>query len=151
MELCSGTLGKELIKRAVEIGESASTWQDLCETCYKRILIHEEPSRDPDAPLPQEIPGVEFTEKSYSTVYFAEQMPLMFAGFSFGKGTADSICATVTLGRDCDSTATAVGFLVGALNGLDGLPAEWVSQVQKSNLRELDLKQMGKALAEKEV
>ena len=148
IDLCEGSLGKALIQRAVEVGESAKTWQELCDTAYARLLIHEDPPRDPNAPLPEEIPGVEFTDEIYAKVYFAEQMPLMFAGFSFGKGKAESVCTTVTLGRDCDSTATAVGFLVGALHGLEGFPEEWVAGVQESNLRELDLMQMGNDLVQ---
>lgn len=148
IELCDGSLASGLLERAVEVGESAATWQELCDIAYKRLLIHEEPPREIDAPLPAEVPGIDFTEKGYAKVWFAEQMPLMFAGFAFGKGTPDSICATVTMGRDCDSTATAVGFLVGALVGLEGLPDQWVDEVQKSNLSELDLMKVGNDLCD---
>lgn len=55
VELCGGSLGKKLIQRAVEIGESAVSWQELCETCYRRLLIHEDPPRDIDADMPPEI------------------------------------------------------------------------------------------------
>jgi ADP-ribosylglycohydrolase len=146
LNLCEGSFAKDLIKRAVEVGELSTTWSELCENVYKRILIQEEPPRDKNASLPPEIQGVEFTNEKYTSVYFAEQVPLMFAGFVFGKGKVESINATVMLGRDCDSTATAVGFLVGGLNGHNNLPEKWVSAVQQSNLNELDLLKMGNRL-----
>ena len=70
----------------------------------------------------------------------------MFAGFTFSRGKLKSIQTTVMLGRDCDSTATAVGFLVGGLIGLDNLPKDWVNAVQKSNINELDLLKIGEDL-----
>ena len=146
LELCRGTLSKALLSRAIEVGESSGSQPELCENVYRRMLIHREPPRDVNGVLQPELPGTEDTDESYSSIYFVEQIPLMFAGLAFGRGDIGSIAATVMLGRDCDSTATAVGFLVGALHGLSALPREWVEMVEGSNLSELDLMAMGRDL-----
>jgi ADP-ribosylglycohydrolase len=84
-----------------------------------------------------------------ATVLWAEQIPLAFASFVFGRGDfADSMIACVNLGRDADSIAATTGRLAGALSGLSGLPADWVEILQTVNIEEMDLLAQGNRLAD---
>ena len=45
----------------------------------------------------------------------------------------ESIVSAANFGRDCDSIACMVGYVVGALHGIDGLPKSWVQAVMSAN------------------
>ena len=52
----------------------------------------------------------------------------------YTKGdTVDSILIAVNYGRDNDTIASIVGGIVGALNGIDSFPEEWVKTVEDAN------------------
>ena len=71
---------------------------------------------------------------------WAEQIPLAFAAFLYGKGDfVKTMTSCVSLGRDTDSIATTCGSWIGGLVGLKGIPADWVETIQTVNLREIDL------------
>ncbi len=135
----SGPLAKKLLNRAIDIAERADNVWDLAEKLYARALIHKEPSRELDGPMPPEIGAVDYTDEQYMTCYYAEQIPLAMAAFVFAKGEPDAIPVCCSVGRDCDSIGTAVGGWVGGLHGLSGLPKEWVEPVQAVNLKYLNL------------
>ena len=40
----------------------------------------------------------------------------------------EAVLGGVNYGRDCDSIATMAGAIAGALGGLGGVPADWVSE-----------------------
>ena len=74
-------------------------------------------------------------------------VPLAIAAFVFGKGDPrTAIPCACMIGRDADTTATAVGSWVGALHGESGLPKEWVKGVCEVNLKEIDIRDLAEKL-----
>lgn len=145
-----GPLATQLLERAIRIaGEASDTW-DLADRLYEEVLMSEtahiwevtpqDPPTAVDAPMPPRHAPLEDTDEPYTTFFFAEQIPLALAAFVFAKGEIEAIPVCVNLGRDCDTTATTVGALVGALHGESALPGEWVEQVCAANMREVDLR-----------
>jgi ADP-ribosylglycohydrolase len=153
-----GPLATQLLERAVRIaGEAEDTW-DLAARLYDETLMSEtahiweitpdDPPIAADAPLPPRHAPVEDSDVSYTTYYFAEQIPLALAAFVFTKGSVEAIAVCVNLGRDCDTTATTVGALVGALHGESGLPRDWIETVCAANRQEIDLRRQAEQLVE---
>ncbi len=152
-----GTLATALLQRAIRIaGEASDTW-DLARRLYDEVLMPEtahiweitpdDPPTAADAPLPAPRAPVQDSDESYTTYFFAEQVPLAVAAFVFEKGAVAAIPTCVNLGRDCDTTGTLVGALVGALHGESGLPDDWVDAVCTANLAEMDLRDQADALS----
>jgi ADP-ribosylglycohydrolase len=48
-----------------------------------------------------------------------------------GQDTRDAILAGVNFGRDCDCISYVAAGLAGALNGIEGIPAEWIEIVEE--------------------
>jgi ADP-ribosylglycohydrolase len=44
----------------------------------------------------------------------------------------------VNYGRDSDSIATMTGAISGALNGVSGIPSEWLSRVESASRRNFE-------------
>lgn len=44
-----------------------------------------------------------------------------------------AIFGAINYGRDCDTYATVVGAIVGALHGIDALPADWAETIERVN------------------
>jgi ADP-ribosylglycohydrolase len=153
----AGPLARKLFERGLEIGRSASSFDELWRALYQKALMPENvvkkgfPEsagmiRVADAPMPPTHPWVEDTDEKYATNALAEQMPLAAAVFVFAKGEPRAICQAAMLGRDADSIATTVGSWVGALNGLSGLPVDWVETVSRVNLVEVDIRGLAEGL-----
>ncbi|WP_223275035.1 ADP-ribosylglycohydrolase family protein, partial [Tateyamaria sp. syn59] len=152
-----GPLAIALIDRALRIaGEATDTW-DLAARLYDEVLFSEtahiweitpeDPPTAADAPVPARHAPLEDTDEPYTTFFFAEQIPLAVAAFAYAKGEVEALPVCVNLGRDCDTTATLVGALVGALHGEQALPDEWVHAVCTVNSAEIDLRGQGEALS----
>jgi ADP-ribosylglycohydrolase len=64
----------------------------------------------------------------------AEAVPAVFGILAASKGnTAEGIYAGVNIGSDTDTVATMVGGILGALNGLRGMPESWLPLLEKIN------------------
>jgi ADP-ribosylglycohydrolase len=62
----------------------------------------------------------------------AESMAIGFAMFTAAKGDyVQTVQGCVNFGRDNDSSASFGGALAGAFHGTDGIPQEWIAQVEK--------------------
>jgi len=157
MRASTESLPRTLIDRAVTIGEEAPTFDALVDELYERALFPEPDSRkeapqELDAPLPSPHRPVPYTDERYVGHYNHEQVPLAVAGFVFSEGAPEaSICTTVNIGRDCDSTATSVGSWVGALHGESALPDEWVDTVCAVNEEDVDIRGLADSLLASEV
>jgi ADP-ribosylglycohydrolase len=70
-----------------------------------------------------------------------ETIPLALALFLLGEGNLERcVCYAANLGRDADTIATMVGAIAGALNGTQGIRADWAAkahQVSATDQREL--------------
>ena len=144
----SGPLARKLLQRAVDIANSSADVWDLAERLYASVLMQQspEPPRQVDAPVPEVVVPLDYTDEIYQTCYFAEQIPLAIAAFAYAKGSPNAIPVCCTLGRDCDTTATTVGAWVGALHGESGLPKDWVDTVCQANLAEIDIRGLAEKL-----
>lgn len=140
-----GSTASTLLERGVEVGRTATGFDDLVDKAYSRLLLKEAPL-DADAPVPEPLDPLPYSDEGYSSVLLAEQVPLELAALTYCRGDISSVPTAVMLGRDCDSTATTVGSWIGALHGLESLPRDWVDTVQNANLSELDLMNLGREL-----
>jgi len=146
------SLAQNLLERAIDIAhKSKNTW-DLIERLYHNALISGDrykrdqiPPTAADGPMPLFIEPLEYSDNPYSSIYFAEQIPLAIAAFVYAEGEPQAILTACMIGRDADSIATTVGSWVGALQGLSSLPKEWSDTVCEVNMKEIDIH----ALAEK--
>ncbi|MYL32161.1 hypothetical protein GLW08_05245 [Pontibacillus yanchengensis] len=152
-----GPLAATLIKRAISLAEEATDIWDLAEKLYQHALmpntahIWEITGQDPpierDAPLPPKVEPIDYSDESYTTFFFAEQIPFAIAAFVFKGGNVSAIPACCNLGRDTDTNANLVGAWVGALHGESALPTEWVEQVIEVNKKELEVRALAEELA----
>lgn len=60
--------------------------------------------------------------------------------------TVDGICAAVNMGNDTDTVATMVGGILGALNGVQSMPDEYLNIIEKEN--HFNLKELAKQIME---
>jgi ADP-ribosylglycohydrolase len=148
-----GPLATKLLQRAIDIALQAASFDELVDRLYQTVLVPaknrqnpQEPSREIDGPLPPMYKPLEDSDDRYSSVYYAEQVPLAVAAFVYGQGEPQAIPTCCMLGRDCDSTATTVGAWAGALHGESGLPAEWAETVCAVNVNEIDIRGLAEQL-----
>jgi ADP-ribosylglycohydrolase len=76
----------------------------------------------------------------------AEAVPAVFGILVASRGdVAEGIYAGVNIGSDTDTVATMVGGILGALNGIRGMPETWLSLLEKNN--SFDMVGMAKEIA----
>lgn len=69
-----------------------------------------------------------------SGLHAAEAIPTVFGLIVASKGnTMEAIKAAVNIGSDTDTVATMVGGILGALNGIQSIPSEYIEILEKSN------------------
>lgn len=141
-----GPLARKLLGRGVDIGRNSRNFEDLVDKLYHNCLLNEAPTAV-DVSLPTPLEPLEDTDEGYTSPLLAEQVPLALATFIFSKGDPQrAIPCACMIGRDADTIATTVGSWVGALHGESGLPKEWVDQVCRVNLKEIDIRGLGEKL-----
>lgn len=143
----AGPLSRKLIQRAQRIAaDHAADLDAFIAAIYKECLV-DQGTGDLDGPLPPS--HVPTSPYRGATILWAEQIPLAFAAFIFGKGDfVNTMVACVNLGRDSDSIASTCGSLIGALVGVDGIPSDWVQAMQTVNIKEIDLLARANKLAD---
>jgi hypothetical protein len=84
----------------------------------------------------------------WEAVFSLEMVPCALALCLIAQGDAEqAIIGATNMGRDSDTIAAMAGELMGALGGIEILPAAWVEKVTRLN-PEPDLAQMAKTLSE---
>jgi hypothetical protein len=84
----------------------------------------------------------------WEAVFSLEMVPCALALCLIARGDAEqAIIGATNMGRDSDTIAAIAGELMGALGGIEALPAAWVDKVIRLN-PEPDLAQMATALVE---
>lgn len=143
----AGPLARKLLDRARRIAEAhAGDLDGFIEGIYAEALVAEG-TGDLEGPMPD--PAVPGDPYRGATILWAEQIPLAFAAFVYGQGDfGRTMTACVNLGRDADSIASTCGSWIGALAGLQGIPADWVETIQRVNAREIDLLARANRLAD---
>lgn len=75
----------------------------------------------------------------------AESVPAAFGLMTAAGGrTKDAILAAVNIGSDTDTVATIVGGILGALNGIESMPPEYLTVIEAEN--DINLRQMAKQI-----
>ena len=140
-------LGKKLLLRAKRIAEThAGNLDRFIDAVYFEALV-EECTGELDGPMPKR--AVTTNPYRGATVLWAEQIPLAFAAFVFGKGNfLDTMVACINLGRDCDSTGSTCGSWIGGLVGKNEIPEDWVSKMQNVNINHMNIQQTASKLAD---
>lgn len=143
----AGPLARKLMERTMRIAQQHEGDLDgFVEGIYAEALVTE-CTTEIDGPMPAQ--AVAANPYRGATVLYAEQIPLAFGAFVFGKGDfVNSLVASVHLGRDTDSICATTGRLVGGLVGLRGMPTAWVETMQSVNGDKLDLLARANQLAD---
>lgn len=134
----AGPLARKLLARAKRVAEEHDgDLEGFIRAVYSECLVTK-CSGELDGPMPE--PAVASDPYRGATVLWAEQIPLAYAAFIFGKGDfKNTLTSCASLGRDTDSIASTCGSWAGGLVGLRGIPVEWVNAMQSVNRREMDL------------
>lgn len=65
-----------------------------------------------------------------------EELPIAIGMLVVGKGDfRKSVLGGVNYGRDSDSIATMSGSIAGGLNGIENIPSDWLSEIEKASRR----------------
>jgi ADP-ribosylglycohydrolase len=114
------------LERLLEIATKCRDASELYEPFYRDFLV---------------------TFPPWDSVWIMEMIPAALAVCYVAKDDpAAAIIGAANLGRDADTIASIAGELMGALHGVDALPAEWVEQVERLN-PEPDMAEMAAGLA----
>jgi ADP-ribosylglycohydrolase len=104
-----------------------------------------------DAMAPFDTVGPDFRDPGHgarrpSRLHAIEELPVALGLLIIAGGSCrEAVLGAVNYGRDADSIATMAGAVAGALNGIDGVPADWVADVEREG--RLDLAGSGIAMA----
>jgi ADP-ribosylglycohydrolase len=65
-----------------------------------------------------------------------EELPIAIGMFAVAGGDfKKSVLGGVNYGRDSDSIATMAGSIAGGLNGIENIPSDWLSDIEKASRR----------------
>lgn len=127
----AGSLGRDAnefvgrLNRLLEIAAHCEDVFELREPFYREFLV---------------------TFPPWDAVFPLEMVPCALALCLIARGDAEqAIIGAANIGRDCDTIAAMAGELMGALYGIQALPAAWVEQVLRLNPQP-DLAQMAEDL-----
>jgi hypothetical protein len=127
----AGSLGRDAnefvgrLKRLLEIAARCEDVLELREPFYREFLV---------------------TFPPWDGVFSLEMVPCALALCLIAKDDAEqAIIGATNMGRDSDTIAAMAGELMGALYGIQALPASWVEQVLRLNPQP-DLAQMAEDL-----
>jgi len=66
-----------------------------------------------------------------------EELPLALGYLRVSKGNfEDGVLGAINYGRDSDSIATMAGSIAGGLNGIENIPSDWLSDIEKASRRD---------------
>ena len=143
----AGPLAKKVLLRAKAIAENhLDNMDDMIDELYREALV-EVCTGELDGQMPAK--AIATNPYRGATVLWAEQIPLAFAAFVFGKGHfLDTMTACIGIGRDADSIGSTCGSWIGGLVGMNGIPDGWVDTMQRVNINHINLTQRANKLAD---
>jgi ADP-ribosylglycohydrolase len=117
-----------LIRRAIELtmdlAHSSKNVDEFAEKYYARML-------DWSWPNP---PGRTWNKDRFFSGNSIELIPITMAILHFCEGAVnESMIEAASFGRDCDTTASMVGSIAGALQGASAIRQDWIDTVEKAN------------------
>jgi len=121
------TYGPDLVRRAMtltmDLAAASRNVEEFTVRFYDKML-------DWTWPLP---PG-SWRKEKYFSGHSREFVPVVFALLHYhGDDANRAIIEGANFGRDCDTIASLVGNIVGALHGASALRGEWIDTVEKAN------------------
>jgi ADP-ribosylglycohydrolase len=130
---CSIDLANDGTKRAIEAvvkaAEGVSDWKAAIpvlrqafkpfDTLEDEYRVHGDDARKP------------------SRLLAIEELPIAIGMFAVAGGDfRKSVLGGVNYGRDSDSIATMAGSIAGGLNGIENIPSDWLSDIEKASRRD---------------
>ncbi|NLJ24221.1 MAG: ADP-ribosylglycohydrolase family protein [Firmicutes bacterium] len=110
--------------KAMDLADQANDTEELTELFYDQLIIQVE----------RRSKMATDTGRMSLSVEPMESVPCAIAMFYREKGDfRKSVIASANFGRDCDTIACMTGYIAGAFNGVDGIPAKWVETSLKVN------------------
>lgn len=133
------------MRKAIELADKAADTEELTKMFYDQLIVKWD----------KRGAGLDDDERKSFSIEPLESIPCAIAMFYKEKGDyKKSIIASANFGRDCDTIACMTGYIAGAFNGTDGIPAEWIgkslSANPDSNMEELGVGLTKAILQEKE-
>lgn len=115
---------RRLISMAMDLAYDSDTVDEFAEKFYATML-------DRSFPVP---PGQEWDKDRSPGPTSREVLPVVAAIFYLCKGDVNRcIVEGASFGRDCDTIASVVGGLAGALCGADAIRENWIEQCEGAN------------------
>ena len=114
------------IESAVSLARTAGGYEGFRKAFYDTMLL----------PWPQKgLLGSKPPEGFYDTAEPRETVPAAFGLLALADGRfRESVVYAANFGRDADTLASIAGSIAGAYGGARAIPAEWIEQVEASNL-----------------
>ena len=114
------------IEAAVSLARTAGGYEVFRKAFYDTMLL----------PWPQKgLSGSKPPEGFYDTAEPRETVPAVFGLLALADGRfRESVVYAANFGRDADTLASIAGSIAGAYGGARAIPAEWIEQVEASNL-----------------
>jgi hypothetical protein len=124
----------DLIGAAVDLARKTGDYAAFRAEFYRGMLWERPQGLGSENPAP---------EGYYDIAEPRETIPTVLALVCLAEGRAqDAIVYSANFGRDADTIGSMVGGIVGAYQGIDGLPIAWVERVNAVNeVRQDDLAQ----------
>lgn len=115
------------LRRLLEIARDCKDVFELREPFYREFLV---------------------TFPPFDLVFSLEMVPCALALCTIADGDFEqAVIGAANMGRDADSIGTMTGEIMGALHGVDAIPAEWTQRVTRLN-PEPDLAQLASELCD---
>ena len=131
----------QLIERAADLARRARNAEELTQTYYEQLNVKWFKRSKQAYQRPRD------DERFSPSCDVRESVPVVMGMFLLcGGDFRQTIVSTANYGRDCDTTACMAGYLAGAFQGLDAIPADWVEKVEKAN-PEADMLQISEGVA----
>ena len=103
--------------KAIELADQAKDTEELTELFYDQLIVQVERRSKMSTD----------NGRMSLSVEPMESVPCALAMFYKEKGDfRKSVIASANFGRDCDTIACMAGYVAGAFNGVDGIPAKWI-------------------------
>jgi ADP-ribosylglycohydrolase len=116
---------RELIQRAVDLARTTGEYTRFRSEFYRTMLWQRPQGLGSEQTAP---------EGYYDIAEPRETIPTCLALVALARGRArDAILYSANFGRDADTIGSMVGGIVGAFEGIDGLPRAWVDRINAVN------------------
>lgn len=108
---------------AIDLARRAADYNELTQMYYEQLIVEWESRRE----NPED-------GRHAMSCEAVESIPCAIGMFLNAKGDyVKTIEGAANFGRDCDTIACMAGYIAGAYQGIDGIPAAWVDTCNQAN------------------